>query len=83
MEEFRAAQAAVAAQAPEPEPAPRPVASTAPKPEQQPEPDPICRWSLSTQFEGTRTLAQQVAAALKGLGITGAAIRFEGEVRHE
>lgn len=83
MEEFRAAQAAVAAQAPEPEPAPRPVASTAPKPEQQPEPDPICRWSLSTQFEGTRALAQQVAAALKGLGITGAAIRFEGEVRHE
>ena len=77
MEEFRAAQA------PEPEPAPRPVASTAPKPEQQPEPDPICRWSLSTQFEGTRALAQQVAAALKGLGITGAAIRFEGEVRHE
>ena len=89
MEEFRAAQAAVAAQAPEPEPepAPRPVASPAPKPEpqpepeQQPEPDPICRWSLSTQFEGTRALAQQVAAALKGLGITGAAIRFEGEVR--
>ena len=28
-----------------------------------------------------REVAQQVAAALKGLGVTGAAIRFEGEVR--
>ena len=95
MEEFRAAQAAVAAQAPEPEPKPAPMAAPAPSPAPEPapqpmaapipepEPDPVCRWSLSTQFEGTRTLAQQVAAALKGLGITGAAIRFEGEVRHE
>ena len=88
MEEFRAAQEAVAAQAPEPEPRPAPVPApepeptpvSVPEPEPQPEPEPVCRWSLSTQFEGTRALAQQVAAALKGLGITGAAIRFEGEV---
>ena len=56
---------------------------TAPAPRSAPEPaaEPVCRWSLSTEFEGTRALAQQVAAALKGLGVTGAAIRFEGEVR--
>ena len=81
MEEFRQAQAAVAAQAPEPAPKPAPMAAPAPQPEPEPAPDPVCRWSLSTEFEGTRALAQQVAAALKGLGITGAAIRFEGEVR--
>lgn len=89
MEEFRAAQAAVSAQAPEPEPRPeqkpaaRPVTAPAPRPAPEPAAEPVCRWSLSTEFEGTRALAQQVAAALKGLGITGAAIRFEGEVRHE
>lgn len=87
MEEFRAAQEAVAAQAPEPEPrlepkpAARPMPAPAPRSAPEPAADPVCRWSLSTQFEGTRALAQQVAAALKNLGITGAAIRFEGEVR--
>lgn len=87
MEEFRTAQAAVEAQAPKPEPRPepkpaaRPVAAPAPRHAPEPAADPVCRWSLSTQFEGTRALAQQVAAALKGLGITGAAIKFEGEVR--
>ena len=35
----------------------------------------------ASRLEGARALTQQVAAALKGLGITGAAIRFEGEVR--
>lgn len=72
MAEFKAAQEAAAMmaaeRAPEPEPAPEPAA------------DPVYVWALSMEFEGTRGDAQRVADALRGLGVTGAAIACKGVV---
>lgn len=76
--EFRAAQEAARLAAPqqaEPEPLP------------QPEPAPEAAeaqtfvWSLSMRFVGDRGFASQVAAALRGLGLTGATIECVEEVR--
>ncbi|NGM17741.1 DUF1351 domain-containing protein [Eggerthellaceae bacterium zg-893] len=41
---------------------------------------PVCRWSLDMEFRGTEGFARQVAAALKGMGITGASIKCMGVV---
>lgn len=83
MAEFKAAQEAaqlVAQQRnePEPTPEPEPVADqpTAAAP-------PVCRWSLAMEFQGTEDFAKEVAATLKGLGITGASIKFAGVVDDE
>ena len=79
MAEFKAAQEAAEAvkaerTAPEPAPEPEPVPDqpTAAAP-------PVCRWSLAMEFQGTEAFAQQVAATLKGMGITGASIKFSGD----
>ena len=83
MAEFKAAQEAAEAvkaerTAPEPAPEPEPVPDqpTAAAP-------PVCRWSLAMEFQGTEAFAQQVAATLKGMGITGASIKFAGVVSDE
>ena len=83
MAEFKAAQEAAEAvkaerTAPEPAPEPEPVPDqpTAAAP-------PVCRWSLAMEFQGTEAFAQQVAATLKGMGITGASIKFAGVVTNE
>ena len=83
MAEFKAAQEAAEAvkaerTAPEPAPEPEPVPDqpTAAAP-------PVCRWSLAMEFQGTEAFAQQVAATLKGMGITGASIKFSGVVTDE
>ena len=83
MAEFKAAQEAAEAvkaerTAPEPAPEPEPVPDqpTAAAP-------PVCRWSLAMEFEGTEEFAKQVAATLKGMGITGASIKFAGVVSDE
>ena len=83
MAEFKAAQEAAEAvkaerTAPEPAPEPEPVPDqpTAAAP-------PVCRWSLAMEFQGTEAFAQQVAATLKGMGITGASIKFAGVVTDE
>lgn len=78
--EAQEAAALVAQQRNEPEPAtePEPVADqpTAAAPR-------VCRWSLAMEFEGTEDFAKEVAATLKGMGITGAAIKFAGVVEDE
>ena len=51
------------------------AAATAPSPQ-------VFTWHLSTDFTATRERAQEVAAALKSLGITGATIKCTGEVRN-
>jgi hypothetical protein len=83
MAEFKAAQEAaqlVAQQRSEPEPAPEPE----PVADQPAAPAPrVCRWSLAMEFQGTAAFAKEVAATLKGLGITGAAIKFAGVVEDE
>lgn len=83
MAEFKAAQEAaqlVAEQRnePEPIPEPEPVADqpTAAAPR-------VCRWSLAMEFQGTEDFAKEVAATLKGMGITGASIKFAGVVGDE
>lgn len=80
MAEFKAKQEAAAAfkaertgQAPEPEP-----------PAEQPqEAQQVLRYALSMEFEGTQQFAQQVAATLKGMGLTGATIKCLGVVGNE
>lgn len=83
MAEFKAKQEAAAAvkaertaqpPAPEPEPAPEPVTQAA---------APVCRWSLAMEFQGTEAFAKQVAETLKGMGITGASIKFAGVIEDE
>ena len=83
MAEFKAAQEAAEAvkaerTAPEPAPEPEPVPDqpTAAAP-------PVCRLSRAMEFQGTEAFAQQVAATLKGMGITGASIKFAGVVTDE
>lgn len=83
MAEFKAAQEAAEAvkaerTAPEPAPEPEPVPDqpTAAAP-------PVCRWSLAMEFEGTEDFAKHVASTLKGMGITGASIKFAGVVSDE
>ena len=83
MAEFKAAQEAArlaAERRREPEPAqePEPVA------EQPAEaPAPVCRWSLAMEFQGTSAFAKEVAATLRGLGLTGASIKYAGVVGDE
>ena len=83
MAEFKAAQEAaalVAQQRNEPEPAPEPESA----PDQPTAPAPrVCRWTLAMEFEGTADFAKEVAATLKGMGITGASIKFAGVVDDE
>lgn len=63
----------------------------APVPVQEPEPAqaPATQaaerftWGLSMEFTGTKEFAQQVAATLKGMGITGASIVCKGVVGNE
>lgn len=64
----------------------------APAPKSEPEPAPeqptqaaalICRWSLDMKFEGTSEFATQVVATLKGMGITGASIKFVEVVEND
>lgn len=68
MAEWKAAQEAMAAA----------KAQTAPEPAPAPSPAPRFRWGLKMEFEGDRAFAERVAMALKGLGVTGAAIECLG-----
>lgn len=77
MAEFKEAQKAanmapeeVLAKEPIEEPSERAVAA----------PNPINRYRLEMEFKGTQAFAQDVAATLKGIGITGATIKCLGEV---
>lgn len=90
MAAFQAAQEAAAmAKAERSGPEPKPQADPAPWQEQPPvvqpaQPgEPVLRWSLEMEFDGTPTLARQVADALRGLGITGAVIKAQGKAEEE
>lgn len=81
MAEFKAAQEAAEAVSverlapapiPEPEPVPAPTTEA-----------PVYTWALSMEFTGTEEFARHVAATLKGLGITGAAIKNQGRVSND
>lgn len=78
--EAQEAAALVAQQRNEPEPAPTPEPVANQPTEAAPR---VCRWSLDMEFQGTEDFAKEVAATLKGMGITGASIKFAGVVSDE
>lgn len=83
MAEFKAAQEAAeeVKASRDAAPLPDPLPDQAPAEPAAPPPSPAYTWGLQMEFEGTEDFARRVAAALKGLGLTGASIKRKG-ARH-